>query len=86
MTVGTNIVAKAFSLSIAGLGCFIGIASGGIAKNYDINSYLDFYGKRLILRLLINLSFEKINNYLKNNFEQPKTRKKKYSIFKFNFN
>ena len=49
--------------------CAIGVVVGGLVMNQDINSYLDFYGKRLIWRLLVNLSFEKINNYLKNNFE-----------------
>ena len=70
-TIGTNIAAKTFSYPLAGLGCFIGVVLGGLVMNHDINSYLDFYGKRLIWRLLVNLSFEKINNYLKNNFEQP---------------
>jgi hypothetical protein len=44
--------------------------TGGFVMNYDINSFLDFYGKRLLYKLLVNLSFEGIEKYLKDNFEQ----------------
>lgn len=67
-TVGFNILAKTASIGVAGVGCVIGIFTGGLVMNYDINSYLEFYGNRLICRLLVNLSFEKIEKYLKDNF------------------
>ena len=69
VTVGFNIFAKTISIGVAGIGCVIRIITGGLVMNYDINSYLEFYGKRLVCRLLVNLSFEKIENYLKKNFE-----------------
>ena len=36
---------------------------------YNIDKFLEFYGKRTIYRYLINLSFDSIKNYLKENFE-----------------
>ena len=36
---------------------------------YDINKFLEFYKKRAIYRYLINLSFDNIENYFKENFE-----------------
>ena len=37
--------------------------------NYNKNKYLEFYGKRLVYRYLVNLSFDIIEEYLKNTFE-----------------
>lgn len=51
------------------VGSAIGAAVSGLVMNYDINKYLEFYGKRLIYRYLVNLSFNKIEEYLRNNFE-----------------
>ena len=47
----------------------IGAAVSGIVMNYDIDKYLEFYGKRLIYRYLVNSSINKIEEYLRNNFE-----------------
>ena len=41
-------------------GSIIGGAISGYIMNKDIDKYLDFYGKRLVYRYLVNLSFNKI--------------------------
>ena len=51
------------------IGCFIGSIISGIVMNCDINKYIEFYGKRLVYRYLVNLSFDIIEEYLKNTFE-----------------
>ena len=68
-TIAFNIFAKTISIAIGGIGIVVGMTTGGLVMNYDIKAYLDFYGKRLDYRLLLNLSFEKIEKYLKENFE-----------------
>ena len=70
ITLGINVLAKTIFLPIAIIGCSIGIIVGGSVMNYDINAFLDFYGNRFVYRCLINLSFDSIDNYLKNNFEK----------------
>ena len=73
-TIGFNILAKSIFLSIGGIGIVVGMVTGGMVMNYDIKAYLEFYGKRLNYRLLLNLSFDKIEEYLKKNFEKEKNR------------
>ena len=51
------------------VGSVVGAVVSQLVMNYDINKYLDFYGKRLLYRYLVNLSFNKIDKYLKNKFE-----------------
>ena len=70
ITLGINVIAKTIFLPIAFIGCSLGIIVGGAVMNYDINAFIDFYGNRFIYRCLINLSFDSIDNYLKNNFEK----------------
>ena len=64
----TNI-ARTFSYSVAGIGIAVGMITCGVQMNNDINGFLEFYGKRLIYRFLINLSFDSIEKYLIDNFE-----------------
>lgn len=68
-TICFNIFAKTISFAVGGIGIVVGMFSGGLVMHYDVKAYLDFYGKRLNYRLLINLSFEKIERYLIDNFE-----------------
>ena len=58
-----------FRIGVPLLGTVFGGVTSGLVMNYDINKYLEFYGKRLIYKYLVNLSFDKIEEYLKNNFE-----------------
>ena len=64
---------KVASLSLravgTGIGAIVGSVVSGLVMSYDIDKYLEFYSKRLIYRYLINLSFNKIEEYLKNKFE-----------------
>ena len=69
-TISFNFFAKTIFLPIAFIGCGIGIIVGGAVMSYDINAYLDFYGKRFMYRCLVNLSFDLIDKYLKENFEK----------------
>ena len=68
-TLGFNVFAKTIFLPIAFVGCGIGIIVGGVVMDYDIKAYLEFYGKRFMYRCLVNLSFDLIEKYLKENFE-----------------
>jgi len=65
----TNFVTKTFSVALGFVGIAIGIGLGGIFMNYDINSYLEFYGNRFLIRCLSSLSFNSIDKYFKDNFE-----------------
>lgn len=56
-------------LFVPGIGAIFGSIVSGAVMNYNINKYLEFYGKRLIYRYLVNLSFNKIEACLKDNFE-----------------
>ena len=66
-----RVLAKTIFLPIGGI---VGMVTGGMVMNYDIKAYLEYYGKRLNYRLLLNLSFDKIEEYLKKNFEKEKNR------------
>ncbi len=70
ITLGINILSKTIFLPISFIDCSLGILVGGTVMNYDINAFLDFYGNRFVYRCLIILSFNSIDNYLKNNFEK----------------
>ena len=54
------------------IGGLVGLVVSGVVMNYDINKYLEFYEKRLIYRYLVNLSFNKIEKYLEDKFENEK--------------
>ncbi len=66
---GFSKMAKFTRYGSAIIGSVVGAVVSPIVMNYDINKYLDFYGKRLLYRYLVNLSFNKIEKYLKNKFE-----------------
>ena len=66
---GLSKFAKLWRYGSAIVGSVVGAVVSPIVMNYDINKYLDFYGKRLLYRYLVNLSFNKIEKYLKNKFE-----------------
>ena len=70
ITLGINILSRTIFLPISFIDFSLGILVGGTVMNYDINAFLDFYGNRFVYRCLINLSFNSIDNYLKNNFEK----------------
>ena len=65
----TNFITKTVSVALGFVGIAIGISLGGIFMNYDINSYLEFYGNRFLIRCLSSLSFNSIDKYFKDNFE-----------------
>ena len=66
---GFSKMTKFWRYGSAIVGSVVGAVVSPIVMNYDINKYLDFYGKRLLYRYLVNLSFNKIEKYLKNKFE-----------------
>ena len=68
-TIFSNIALKTISYSVACVGIFAGMIIGGIQMSDDIEGFLEFYGKRLIYRYLINLSLDGIEKYLIDNFE-----------------
>ena len=68
-TIISNILLKTISFSVAGIGILVGMIIGGKQMSDDIEGFLEFYGKRLIYRYLINLSFDDIEKYLIDNFE-----------------
>ena len=68
-TISINFFSKTLLKSVMGIGVAVGILTGGLVMDYDIDSYIEFYVKRFDCRLLINLSFEDIDNYLIDNFE-----------------
>ena len=68
-TIISNILLKTVSYSVAGLGILSGMLFGGKQMFDDIEGFLEFYGKRLIYRYLINLSLDGIEKYLIDNFE-----------------
>ena len=70
VTLGINILSRTIMLPIAGAGILLGVLTGGLVMNYDIKSYLDFYSKRYQYRCFVNLSFDSIDKYLKDNFEK----------------
>lgn len=74
VTIGINYFSKVFIWPIALIGCGIGSIVGGVVMNYDINAYLEFYGNRFLYRCLVNLSFDLIENYLKENFEKDEEK------------
>ena len=67
---------KAIYFPLGFIGIAIGMVAGGKILEGDINGLLEFYGKRLIYRFLINLSFDNIENYLIDNFETINEEKK----------
>lgn len=68
-TIISNILLKTISFSVAGIGILVGMIIGGKQMSDDIEGFLEFYGKRLIYRYLINLSLDDIEKYLIDNFE-----------------
>lgn len=68
-TIISNILLKTISYSVAGIGILVGMIFGGKQMSDDIEGFLEFYGKRLIYRYLINLSLDDIEKYLIDNFE-----------------
>jgi hypothetical protein len=68
-TIISNILLKTISYSVAGVGILAGMIFGGKQMSDDIEGFLEFYGKRLIYRYLINLSLDDIEKYLIDNFE-----------------
>ena len=68
---------KYFKYGAPIIGTIAGMAISGFVMDYDIDKYLEFYGRRLIYRYLVTLSFEKVKKYLEDNFEnQEKTDNK----------
>jgi hypothetical protein len=49
----------------------------GMTVNYDINKYLEFYGRRLVYRYLVTLSFEEVKRYLEDNFKNQEKSENK---------
>ena len=68
-TIISNIALKTISYSVACVGILAGMIIGGKQMTDDIEGFLEFYGKRLIYRYLINLSLNSIEKYLIDNFE-----------------
>ena len=71
VTIGIDIFGKLF-LPFTIFGTLIGMYIGKKQMDEDITALLEFYGKRLIYRYLINLSFDSIEKYLIDNFENKK--------------
>ena len=71
VTIGIDIFGKLF-LPFTIIGTLIGMYIGKKQMDEDITALLEFYGKRLIYRYLINLSFDSIEKYLIDNFENKK--------------
>ena len=68
-TIISNILLKTVSYFFAGLEILSGMIFSGKKMIDDIEGFLEFYGKRLIYRYLINLSLDGIEKYLIDNFE-----------------
>ena len=68
-TIISNIALKTISYSVACVGILAGMIIGGKQMSDDIEGFLEFYGKRLIYRYLINLLLDGIEKYLIDNFE-----------------
>ena len=68
-TIGINIGLKTVSVAVGFVGCIIGVVTGGLVMNYDINAYLEFYGNRFVNKCLLNFSFNLVEKYFEENFE-----------------
>ena len=68
-TIGINIGLKTVSVAVGFVGCIIGVVTGGLVISYDINAYLEFYGNRFVNKCLLNFSFNLVDKYFEENFE-----------------
>lgn len=71
VTIGIDVFGKLL-LPFTIIGTLFGMYIGKKQMDEDISALLEFYGKRLIYRYLINLSFDSIEKYLIDNFENKK--------------
>ena len=67
-TIGLNLIPKlvvgAASVGLAGIGLGIGAGMGFYQMKTDVDAYIDFYSKRFLFRILVNLSFNDVEKYL----------------------
>ena len=66
--IGFRLLKNISNIALALPGIALGVAVGGIVTQYDINKFVEFYGKRFVYRCLIVFSFKKIERYLNDNF------------------
>ena len=74
ITLGINIFSTVVIWPLALIDCGIGSIVGGEVMKYDIKAYLEFYGNRFLYRCLVNLSFDLIEKFLKDNFEKDEEK------------